>query len=1085
LFLYQVITKKEIWGLVAQAQFLRERWGGVDGEACQKEKTATPLTKAQTELVDQWIRQAGGNGGKTAFLTRLAAEGIEETDLQCLFAFETKIAGEDSLPGWALCLQAILAMLPMSLPTEEESSAAGVDASLFLALRPFLLYGEKVWLEMAAVVGDDLGLPIELQAELRDGLARRLACLVEKTCHAELNRRLAVANPLQVILGRPWPADKVAAESRQWAMEMLAGDWVKLLLVYPVLGRRLAVATMDWMHYVSEMLEHLHRDSHKLTASFGFLASLPELSNIETDLSDPHNEGRTVAILTFKTGQKLVYKPRGGGIDRAWQQWVAWIEAAGLPCFPVPALLDGGDHCWIEYVAPQELAAAEEAELYYQRAGVLLALLYALGGNDFHLENIIARGTYPVLVDLETLLVHRFKAFEQRGEELGAVEKARHQLVDSVLHIGLLPVWVTDGRGMAEDISGLSGSGPTGSNLPKWEGKPLVAADYQAQLCQGFEQAYDFLLRHREELLEAKDSPLNFFDNLGLRTLLRPTRVYGELAERLRHPKYLRDGLIYSLELERLAAAYFLQDPGEQLAWRWNCFVSEAEALSRGDVPIFYGQSDALDLWDSAGLVHPKFFQETALGRSRRIILRLGESDLRAQLQLMQAALAMKQHSLAVHGVPVALSSGAEVGTIRPQAPEGAETITAPLLLAEAKAIYQQIMDWRLQTETGDFTWIALQMEPSSRKILLGPINYSLYDGVVGLGVFFAALFRVTRQEEHRQQALATVATWRRTLLDARNPFPVHRLSLGLGNGVAGLVRGLTVMADYLEEEELRHDVRWISGSVRDAQIEQDNQLDVFGGGAGLILALSQLPDAARQGETLTLADKCGRHLLGKRVLTKAGYRAWDNGLGYAPLTGAAHGAAGIANALLQLFRLTGEPAYAAAAQEGIAYENELFDELRGNWPDLRYQDGAGEEAGSKAFMSGWCSGAPGIGLARLAGLPGAGEMAEWLQRDVARALQFVAGPVSPAGDTLCCGKAAMIDFLVAAGQGLRRGDLVEQARAKAGEMIRQRQVAGSYRFTGSEGGVVFNPALFHGLAGIGYALLRCCSPEKVGSLLQ
>jgi lantibiotic modifying enzyme len=51
--------------------------------------------------------------------------------------------------------------------------------------------------------------------------------------------------------------------------------------------------------------------------------------------------------------------------------------------------------------------------------------------------------------------------------------------------------------------------------------------------------------------------------------------------------------------------------------------------------------------------------------------------------------------------------------------------------------------------------------------------------------------------------------------------------------------------------------------------------------------------------------------------------------------------------------------------------------------------------------------------------------------------------------------------------------------------MLRHKQAAGRYRFTGSEGGIVFNPALFHGSAGIGYTLLRCCAPGEIVSLLQ
>ena len=39
---------------------------------------------------------------------------------------------------------------------------------------------------------------------------------------------------------------------------------------------------------------------------------------------------------------------------------------------------------------------------FYRRQGALLALLYALEATDFHAENLIASGEFPVLIDLET-----------------------------------------------------------------------------------------------------------------------------------------------------------------------------------------------------------------------------------------------------------------------------------------------------------------------------------------------------------------------------------------------------------------------------------------------------------------------------------------------------------------------------------------------------------------------------------------------------------------------------------------------------------------------------------------------------------
>ncbi len=54
-------------------------------------------------------------------------------------------------------------------------------------------------------------------------------------------------------------------------------------------------------------------------------------------------------------------------------------------------------------------------------------------------------------------------------------------------------------------------------------------------------------------------------------------------------------------------------------------------------------------------------------------------------------------------------------------------------------------------------------------------------------------------------------------------------------------------------------------------------------------------------------------------------------------MSGYSHGAAGIANALLRLSALDGDASLRDLAREAIAYEDGLFDETHGNWPDMRH----------------------------------------------------------------------------------------------------------------------------------------------------
>ena len=96
---------------------------------------------------------------------------------------------------------------------------------------------------------------------------------------------------------------------------------------------------------------------------------------------------------------------------------------------------------WVEYVEQlpcEDLAAAQR---FYQRAGMLLCLLYALRGTDCHHENLIASGEHLVLIDMETLMHHEARLMEDSSRATEAETLANQLFGDSVLRTGLLPRW--------------------------------------------------------------------------------------------------------------------------------------------------------------------------------------------------------------------------------------------------------------------------------------------------------------------------------------------------------------------------------------------------------------------------------------------------------------------------------------------------------------------------------------------------------------------------------------------------------------------------------------------------------------------
>lgn len=1070
-------TREEQKRLAFGAAFLRERMAWASGgDSAEDEGGAVP------EWLETWRRNAGGHGGERAFLRRLSLDGLTLREARTILTAE-KAPEDEALPDWVTELNEVFAS------SGEATASPDTSGGFHDALLPFLSYAER---RLRSQCG--AGRLATFEADAWNDMIQLLSLSLQRVCHkvnaAELRAYASQRDPLQAILGKAMSKDELTKHAKRYHEELLGGGWKALLQQYPVMARRMMMTIESWVRNMAQFAGWVDEDRPDVERTFGAAGGEPlgRIVSVTGQLSDPHNGGQSVLIAKFEAGVKIVLKPRGAAIDAAWRRWVSWLEEEGLPVFRVPDALDRTDHSWTEFIEPLPVHDEREAELFYERAGTLLALVYMLGGEDFHMENLIAHGTHPVLIDTETLLLHRVKPFVLGTSGMSSQQVAHNFLVDSVLRTGMLPVWKSDARGNAVDFSGLTGQDKGASNIPHLGGQPLNVNDYRHALLRGFERTFDFLAARRE-LLTGDSSPLRLFERCLLRTITRNSQVYGDVLDRVLHPNYLRDGRAYSIEIERMAAAYFLHDGGDDYGDLWNVFVSERNALEEGDIPIYYGYAGERTLRDRTAELHRSFFMETALDRCKAILGQMDVRERKVQTDYIHVSLSM--HREPAHGETAATNIAADPSAVvlASDSPDSEGYENGERLknrfLREAYRLYEEIMDRRIQKTEDDFTWIVLQFDGSTNRMMLGSINISFYDGLIGLGVFLSALYRLTGDERIKHRTLAALTPIRANLYDAWRPMPIHRLTLGLGNGVAGMVRGLSAISRNLGEESLMDDAGHLIRHITSEQIDTDRQLDVFGGSAGMISELVNLHRIRPDDRLLELAVSCGQHLLAKRQQTSTRHRVWDSGLGYAPLTGAAHGMAGFAGALLRLAAVSGDDRYYEAAMEAVDYENALFDAQHRNWPDLRL-NGRGEQPGRSVFMTGWCSGAPGIGLARLSSLPYVRERdASVWRTDLDHTVAYAANFPADSGDTLCCGNAGRLDFLLEAASVLERPDLLETARTKACQMLERQTKEGHYRFSGSEGGVVFNPALFHGTSGIGYELLRCIEPAQLPSLLK
>src|SRR6185369_15834339 len=225
-----------------------------------------------------------------------------------------------------------------------------------------------------------------------------------------------------------------------------------ILRQYPVAARYVVECCERWLAFATEMLTQLADDADLIRETFFGGEDPGLLVEARGGVSDPHRGQRTVLLLRFQSGQRLVYKPKPLALDAAFQGLLAWLNERGAdPAFRLLKVVDRGTYGWVEFLTHAGCASAEEVHRFYRRQGGYLALFYILAATDFHHENLLAVGEDPVPIDLETLF-HSSPVIPAGRPPEPLADEA---VWDSVLRPGLLPqrIWAADNAGV--DISGM------------------------------------------------------------------------------------------------------------------------------------------------------------------------------------------------------------------------------------------------------------------------------------------------------------------------------------------------------------------------------------------------------------------------------------------------------------------------------------------------------------------------------------------------------------------------------------------------------------------------------------------------------
>lgn len=1016
---------------VKQAGPLRPGWwaGGLN---LRERLPAPALSPAERELarVRDW-RATHAAWSVAEFELRLAGDGLDAATLAVLLAeAPSQLAARTVRPQWADYVERAIAdaaAAPGPVPHAWQAALASGLEPLLSVVRTQLA-GQVPSLDRDVAVG-------QLVAQL----GTRLVRLAVRTLVLELNRARA-----QGRLAGATPADRFTDFVRQLG----TGGLAELLQRYPVLARVLGEACRHAAAAGRELLDRFAADRAEIVRALLGGHDPGPLVEVTTG-GDAHRRGRSVAVLGFADGSRVVYKPRPLDLHRHFNDLLDWLNQAApeLGLRTVGVLCRDG-YGWLEFIEHRPCADHDEVRRFYYRQGALLALLYVLDGTDMHYENLVACGDQPVFVDVETLLHPTLAQPTPVGPD-----PAAQALAASVHRTALLPLMLVGDHGMA-DLSGLGGDRDTVApnvgigfaepgtdamrlvrrpvTMPGGHNRPLVGdrevepTQYRPALLSGFRCAYDAVAANRDDLT-GPDGLLSSCANDEIRLITRPTQLYASLLDESTHPDALRD----ALERDRLLDLLWTDSLDNPT--RRRLVPHEVADLWAGDIPMFTTRPGTRDVWAADGSLLADLLDAPSLDAATAKIAGLGEVDRHAQEWLITAALATRQATVSHH------SGEATRGQLTAVVPDPQK------LLAAACGIADELVATAL-TGAGRVNWLGLELVDDVHWAVL-PQGAGLSSGYTGTALFLAQLADLTGATRYSELAWGALRPLP-LLLESLDRDLATAAAVGCGfHGLGGICYGLARLSTLFGTAgELRG---WLDSAVllaaRLADLTETTDAELAGsattGGGPGVVAPANFAEGEAGGLAAMLAvyaetgSRPARHLA-VRYADRLVEMVDGQRLGHD--AGFARGPAGVGWALLRAADVL-DGRYRAAGATALALDPRPVITDR---PDY-----------------GWCGGLAGAVVAT----------AELGPSSLDRQIEALAVRPPLRDLSLCHGELGAVEPLI---RLARAGHEVSAAalRRRAGLVLGAVEQRGAG--CGTPGGVS-TPGLLTGLAGIGYGLVR------------
>lgn len=735
--------------------------------------------------------------------------------------------------------------------------------------------------------------------------------------------------------------------------------WNDICVEFPVLVRWLAAIDNNVKTSLFEMFNRLETDRESISKLFSISES-SSLTRIIPNLSDPHRNGRTVMRLVFDDINSIIYKPKPLNIEAEFNKF-STNNLKELGIIGLKVLLRN-DYGWVEDAGD----GFDQENIFHnpESIGQAAACFWMLNATDLHFENVRAdpKGVYAL--DVETLLAASIVSNHYECEP---------SWKDHSINTTLL---FNSSVGASGKLLNISGFNPSQNfSLPdsqvrfdvvnaeiKMSVEPSREVKSSSDYTPAIQQNYSVINKIIDSFKVTTNSEgrskieklvTSFSDDSFLRFVFRDTYFYTRLLDRMRQPRFLRDGAFLSLDLLLLHSGV----PNESvIAEKFHELVDdEIYQLIQGDIPYFCYRANGVDLYTARGIISD-FFETNGKKHALDKIHEIEESDVNEQSALITIALGGDHNSInKISGQPINFHS-----VNKNQTPEHQ-------LLLPIKELSENIVGSAFCPSKTPARWLSLFGDVSGRELLVDVGDKGFFGG--SWGIILAVQSAENALSPYLDTKMLTgfldsqADLWSKCIKQMLSEKTKNVPALIGFSGLGGEIFAQSLLIS-LNRNRWNFLNNYLSEALEGIEntINNDRWLDVIGGTAGLIIGCEQLlkidVSPAFATKIIRIQQTATNHLIEKATDSGNGL-CWKIPREKNPLLGFAHGWAGIVVAISRLrnreltkeYKKTIELYLKKAAKypQTLFYTNKI-------WGDYRK-----ESLGSESLNRSWCHGIPGF----------------------------------------------------------------------------------------------------------------------------